>query len=137
MKSISIKEKIKIIKRRKIEDSRGWFLKVIDGKEANLPSHTGEVYLTMALPGEIKGGHYHNKANEWFTLIEGKCEVRLEDMETKERYIFSLEGREPLTLFVPAKIAHAFVNNEESTKFILLAYTDQLYDPVDTIPYQL
>ncbi len=39
--------KVKIIPRRLIADDRGWFLKVITGTEENIPSQTGEVYLTM------------------------------------------------------------------------------------------
>ena len=59
---MSLNEKIKVIDRRLIRDDRGWFLKAITGMEENIPSHTGEVYLTMGKPGEIKGGHYHASA---------------------------------------------------------------------------
>ena len=49
--------KVRIISRRLIKDERGWFLKAITGTEDEIPSHTGEVYLTMGTPGQIKGGH--------------------------------------------------------------------------------
>jgi dTDP-4-dehydrorhamnose 3,5-epimerase-like enzyme len=128
-----ISEKIKIISRRKIEDHRGWFLKVIDGKEESLPNHTGEVYLTYAKPLQTKGEHYHPIAKEWFTLLQGKCRVRLLDMETKEKMVILLDSDTAQTLFIPSGIAHAFDNMSESTDFLLLAYTDQIYDPCDTI----
>lgn len=62
-------EKVHVIQRRLITDDRGWFLKVITGTEEGIPSHTGEVYLTMGEPGQAKGGHYHPEAVEWFTII--------------------------------------------------------------------
>ena len=134
---MAVLDKIKIYKREKIEDSRGWFLKVITGKEESLPQFTGEIYVTSARPGEMKGGHYHNEANEWFTLIKGKCNMKLFDLADKSKLEIELDSEVPQTIFVPARIAHVFLNilpNEES---ILLAYSDKLYDSMDTIYYQV
>ncbi|TDE04757.1 WxcM-like domain-containing protein [Flavobacterium sandaracinum] len=130
-----IKDKIQIIKRNKIEDSRGWFLKVITGTESNLPKSTGEVYLTLANPGEMKGGHYHLLANEWFTLITGNCLLKLQDVKTKEYKEIVLNSNDPVTIYVPYGIAHAFFNTSKEADFILLAYSDQLFNPVDTINF--
>lgn len=41
-----------------------------------------------------------------------------------------------ITVFVPNGIAHAW-ENAGTEDFILLAYTDLLYDPADTIAYNL
>lgn len=131
---MSLNTKIKIIQRRLISDNRGWFLKVIDGKEECLPSYTGEVYLTSAKSGEAKGGHYHEKANEWFTLVTGDCELKIVDIDTGERQIFYLSSSKPETIYIPSKIAHIFVNNS-CNDFILLAYSDQLFVPEDTIMF--
>jgi dTDP-4-dehydrorhamnose 3,5-epimerase-like enzyme len=131
-----IQDKIEIIKRKKIEDSRGWFLKVITGTELNLPKKTGEVYLTMASPGETKGGHYHPLAKEWFTLIIGECVLKLYDMETKEYLELQLNAKDPVTIYVPSGIAHAFFNTSKESDFILMAYSDQLFDPVDTMLFE-
>ena len=57
-------EQVKVLNRRLISDERGWFLKAINGTEEQLPTHTGEIYLTMGKPGQSKGGHYHPKALE-------------------------------------------------------------------------
>lgn len=132
---MSLSEKIITYKRNKIEDRRGWFLKVINGTEFNLPKSTGEVYLTMAKPGEMKGSHYHTLANEWFTLVTGECLLKLEDMETKEYVEVFLHSDDPVSIYVPAGIAHAFFNVSNDEDFILLAYSDQLFDPADTIPF--
>ena len=129
-------EHVKIIPRHLIKDSRGWFFKAITGKEEGLPQNTGEVYLTMGKPGQTKGGHYHPKAVEWFTIIEGEAILKLEDIETHERKEILLSLEKEITVFIPNKVAHALVNNGDRD-FILLAYTDKLYDPADTITYKI
>lgn len=131
---MSINNKVKIIKRNRLEDCRGWFLKVINGLEDNLPHSTGEVYVTSAKAGEAKGGHYHPKANEWFTLIVGNCLLKLVDVENNESMELKLSSDDPVTIFVPNNVAHIFENRSNS-EFILIAYSDLLYDPADTIPY--
>lgn len=133
---MSLNEKIKVIDRRLIRDDRGWFLKAITGMEENIPSHTGEVYLTMGKPGEIKGGHYHPEAVEWFTVIEGNAVLRLEDIVTRERMEIPLNLESAKTIYVPNNVAHDF-KNVGDTNLIVLAYTDKLYDPKDTIAYKL
>ena len=112
-------EKVHVIQRRLITDDRGWFLKVITGTEEGIPSHTGEVYLTMGEPGQAKGGHYHPEAVEWFTIIDGSAVLE-----------------KAITVFIPNNVAHVVVNNSDKY-FILLAYTDKLYDPKDTIAYEI
>ncbi len=128
-------DKVKIINRRLIADERGWFLKVITGTEEGIPAHTGEVYLTMGKPGQAKGGHYHPEAVEWFTLIEGSAVLKLEDMETHEKQEVEMSLEKAITVFIPNNVAHIVVNNSDKD-FILLAYTDKLYDPADTIAHK-
>ena len=129
-------ENVRIIPRRLIADDRGWFLKAITGTEEDIPSHTGEVYLTMGKPGQAKGGHYHPEAVEWFTIIEGSAILKLEDMETHERMDVEMPFEKAQTVFIPNNVAHIVVNNSDKD-FILLAYTDKLYDPSDTIAYHI
>lgn len=129
-------EKVQIIPRRLISDERGWFLKAITGTEPEIPSHTGEVYLTMGKPGQAKGGHYHPEAVEWFTIIEGSAVLKLEDTKTHERRDIEMSLEKAITVFIPNNVAHIVVNNRDKD-FILLAYTDRLYDPADTIAYTI
>lgn len=133
---MTLKDRIKIIPRRLIKDDRGWFFKAITGTEDNIPSHTGEVYLTMGKPGQIKGGHYHPEAVEWFTVIEGNAVLRLEDINSKERIEIPMSLEDAKSVYVPNNVAHDFKNIGD-TDFIVLAYTDKLYDPKDTIAYKL
>lgn len=129
-------ERCTIIPRRLITDERGWFLKAITGKEEGIPAHTGEVYLTMGRPGQNKGGHYHPEAVEWFTIIQGSATLKLEDVVTHERLDIEMSLERAITVFVPNNVAHIVCSNSDED-FILLAYTDKLYDPQDTIAYTI
>lgn len=132
----SLKERAIIIQRKLIADDRGWFLKAITGTEECIPSRTGEVYLTMGKPGQAKGGHYHPEALEWFTIIEGSAVLKLEDIETHERLDIPMSLDKAITVFIPNNVAHIVVNDSDKD-FILLAYTDKLYDPNDTVVYEI
>lgn len=134
---MSLQNKIRIIERKLLADSRGWFLKVINGFEEFLPSHTGESYITMALPGEWRANHYHYKTAEWFTIFKGKAKVILEDIETKEHIELIIDEKEPKTIFVPAGVAHVFINISENEEMMLIAYAENTYDPADTCMYKL
>ena len=134
---MALKDKITIIERKKLGDTRGWFMKVIDGHEEGLPEHTGEIYLTYASGiNQVRGDHYHDKATEWFTLLQGESELKLMDMDTKEIMFIQLSADQPKTVVIPPNVAHAFINTKEEP-FLLLAYTDVLYDPIDTIATEL
>jgi dTDP-4-dehydrorhamnose 3,5-epimerase-like enzyme len=132
-----LKDIIKIFDRKMLSDTRGWFLKVLDGKEEFLPNKTGEAYITMALPGEWRANHYHKNASEWFTVFRGKAKAILEDIETKERMVVMIDAISPKTIFVPPGIAHVFINIEEKEPMMLVAYASEIYDPSDTYPYIL
>lgn len=76
---MTLRDKIQIIPRRLLVDDRGWFLKVITGKENGLPPYTGEVYLTMGnldskrrtLPSISERMVYNNKRRK--QIIIRRC----------------------------------------------------------------
>ena len=131
---MSLSERIRFIPRRLIADDRGWFIKVIEGNEVGLPRYTGEIYLVMAQPGQTRGGHYHRKAKEWFTVIQGTACVFLLDIETGESAVYTLSLLDSVTIYVPPNVFHSFRNFPISPEpMIIAAYTDRLFDPCDTI----
>lgn len=129
-----IQNKIKILRREKISDSRGWFMKIMNGHEECLQNFTGEIYVTSALSGQFKGGHYHSIANEWFFLIKGKCKLKLFDIEESEYFEMILDEYQPRIIFIPSRIAHSF-ENISCEDFLLIAYMDKHFDPSDTIKF--
>ena len=127
-----LSERIEIIQRKRIEDSRGWFLKAITGLEKGLPEYTGEIYTVYSEKGASRGGHYHKDATEWFTLLIGKSRLELKDMNTNELMTIDLDANNPITIVIPPYVAHRF-DAIGNNSFLLLAYTDKLFDPNDTI----
>lgn len=133
---MSLIDAVRFLPRRLIADERGWFLKVLDGGEAGLPGHVGEVYLTMAVPGQARGNHYHPRCAEWFTIVQGRALLMVADPHSGERAEWWLDAGDPQTVHVPAGLAHVFVNPAEAkADFLLIAYAADRYDPADTVPF--
>lgn len=131
-----IQQSIRILARRLVADPRGTFIKCIDGKEADLPSFTGEVYMVRAFAGQRRGDHYHLRAREWFTVIAGEGVLALQDTVSGERLDLRLSASRPESVFIPPGLAHVFVNDPAASEdLIIVAYTDRLYDPADTVPH--
>lgn len=133
---MSLKDRIILIPRQRREDTRGWLLKILDGGELGIPAHPGEAYVTLAHPGQIRGGHYHRRTHEWFTVLAGQAEVRLADPGAGEQLILHLCASEPVTLFVPAGVAHSFGNGSATESLLLAAYASERYDPADTVLHE-
>jgi len=131
-----LRDKIQIINRNKVLDSRGWFLKIISGNEDNLSKQVGEVYLVSAKPGESRANHYHPIAYEWFTVVLGKAQMKIEDVQTKEKFVLDLDSENPQTIYIPNNIAHSFINNFD-LPYVLIAYSNMQYDKSDTVDYKL
>ena len=129
-------DQVRFLPRRLIADQRGWFLKVLDGGEEGLPAAVGEVYLTMAVPGQARGNHYHPDCAEWFTIVEGRAQLLVTDPQTGERAEWTLDAADPQTVYMPAGLAHVFVNPADAEgHFLLIAYAANRYDPADTVPF--
>ena len=125
-------EKIEIIPRKKLIDSRGWFLKTITGFEKSLSKSNFEIYTVFSENGNSRGGHYHKKASEWFILISGKATLVLKDIYSDESKTIEMDSDKPVTVVIPPFIAHRF-DSRENKPFLLLAYTNLVYDPLDTV----
>ena len=93
------------------------------------------MYLISAHPDESQANQYHPIAHEWFTLVEGKTLMLIEVIETEGRKEIVLDAEQPQTIFVPNNIAHTF-KNISMESYILVIYTDKIYDPQDTVNYK-
>ena len=129
-------DQVRFLPRRLIADERGWFLKTLDGGEDGLPGAVGEVYLTMAVPGQARGNHYHPQCAEWFTIVQGRALLMVADPRSGERAQWWLDAAASQTVYMPAGLAHVFVNPPEAAAdFLLIAYAALRYDPADTVPF--
>src|SRR3989344_3513895 len=118
--------KIEIRKLKVLEDERGAFFEVLR-KEHLDEKEFGQIYVTTANPGQIKGNHYHKRKVEWFCVIKGEGELVLKDKITGEREIIKIGDSNKVVVKIPANISHAVRNIGRDT-LILLAYITEPYN---------
>lgn len=128
-------ELYEIIERRKIVDSRGFFLKTMTGFENDLPQTFGEIYVIKGDEGRARANHYHNAATEWFTILQGTVRLNLKHVDTAETVSILLSDEAPVTVRVNPRVAHSLVGVNQ-VDYILMAYTDVRYEAADTISHE-
>jgi len=88
---------------------------------------------TIADKSGIKlAGHYHAKCEEYFFILDGKVQFKLEDINTHERGEYLLESGQKIT--IPAYVAH-LVLPERKARF--LGISTEHFDPSDLNKYEI
>ena len=70
-------------------DERGRLLKIL--MRYHLPEERrefGEIYVTAARPGEVKGNDFHRQASEWFCAAGGRGKLVTKNSDTGETLSF-------------------------------------------------
>lgn len=119
-------------------DHRGWLLKMLMSPEIDGEKDFGEIYVTVAHPGAVKGVHYHEQCTEWFCVIRGKGKLVLLDRQSQERCEVEMGEDNPVRVKVPPHVVHG-VRNIGDEPMYLLAYANRPYNPhaPDTIAFDL
>lgn len=107
-------------------DARGWLLKLLMREHLSGEGTFGEIYLTAAHPGHVKGNHYHVRTREWFCVIEGSATLAVQVMASGVRAELELSAERPEIVEVAPGVAHAF-RNSGSGMMVLFAYADEPY----------
>ncbi len=81
----------------------------------------GQVYMTTAYPGVVKGWHYHKKQYDYFSCVKGMIKLVLydsrENSKTKgEINEFFIGIHNPLLIRIPPGVYHGFkgISDEEA-----------------------
>ena len=115
-------------------DERGWLIEVLGGKSLEAPHEFGQIHVSVAYPGKIRGNHYHNRKLEWFCVPKGKGLLKLKDLKTgEEKEILMGEGALRTVQITPG-IIHAIKNIGEDD-MVLLVYSNETFDPKDSDTY--
>jgi len=61
-----------------VPDERGWLMEILRCDD-DIYQQFGQVYMTTAYPGVVKGWHYHKKQTDNFTCLHGMMKVALYD----------------------------------------------------------
>lgn len=118
-------------------DSRGWLIEIL--KKEDIPKDIlkkgfGQVYLTVAKPGAVRGNHYHKRKTEWFCVIKGKGKLVLQDINSKEKEELIIGHDNMLTVKIPPNTFHKIENTFDEDMYIV-AYIDEEFNPKDPDTY--
>ncbi len=105
---------------RVIPDERGRLMEILRSDD-DLFLRFGQVYMTTAYPGVVKGWHYHKKQVDNFAVVKGMIKLVLydqrEDSPTRgEVNEFFLGEHNPQLVQIPNLVLHGFkcTGNEEA-----------------------
>ena len=105
---------------RPIPDERGRLMELLRSDD-DIFLRFGQVYMTTAYPGVVKGWHFHKKQIDNFAIVKGMIKLVLydgrEDSPTHgEVNEFFLGQHNPLLVQIPAYVLHGFkgIGTEEA-----------------------
>ena len=114
-----------------IPDERGFVMELLRCDD-EIYRGFGQVYLSVAYPGVVKGWHYHKAQTDYFTVVKGMLKVVLFDLrETSktrgEINEFFIGEKNPILLVIPPMVAHG-VKAVGSEPGYLINCPDKPYD---------
>ncbi|MHB8170321.1 MAG: dTDP-4-dehydrorhamnose 3,5-epimerase family protein [Thermincolia bacterium] len=103
---------VKVKKLRVIPDERGRLMEMLRADDGEFIKF-GQIYMTSAYPGVVKGWHYHKLQTDNFVVVKGMMKVVLydsrEDSPTKgEVNEFFMGEHNPILLQIPPYVFHGF-----------------------------
>jgi UDP-2-acetamido-2,6-beta-L-arabino-hexul-4-ose reductase len=111
-------------------DERGWLIEVLGGKSLDASHEFGQIHVSVAYPGKVRGNHYHTRKLEWFNVPMGKGLLRLKDLKTGEEKDIIMGEGDLRTVHIPLGVIHAIKNIGE-TDMVLIVYANESFDPDD------
>ena len=124
-------EGVKVKKLKVIPDERGRLMEMLRSDD-DLFIKFGQIYMTTAYPGVVKGWHYHKKQVDNFVVVKGMMKVVLYDdrdnSSTKgEVNEFFMGEHNPILLQIPLLVYHGFKCISDGEAMCINCPT-QLYD---------
>lgn len=95
---------------RVIPDERGFLMEMLRCDD-EIFQKFGQVYLSVAYPGVVKGWHYHKKQTDNFVVVRGMLKVVLYDQRegSKTHGVvneFFMGEKNPILLVIPPMVVH-------------------------------
>ncbi|MBI4565164.1 MAG: dTDP-4-dehydrorhamnose 3,5-epimerase family protein [Planctomycetes bacterium] len=113
-------EGVKVKPLKPIADERGHLMELVR-RDDSMFLKFGQVYMTTAYPGVVKGWHYHKIQVDNFSCVRGQIKLALYDEREQSSTRgtvneFFLGIRSPILVQVPALVWHGFkcVSQEEA-----------------------
>jgi dTDP-4-dehydrorhamnose 3,5-epimerase len=105
-------EGVKIKKLKVIPDERGRLMEILR-RDDEMFVGFGQVYMTTAYPGVVKGWHYHKKQYDNMTVVRGMMKIVLYDSRNYsstygEINEFFVGKHNPVLIHIPPYVYHGF-----------------------------
>ncbi len=124
-------EGVTIKKLRVIPDERGRLMEILRRDDEAFQGF-GQVYMTTAYPGVVKGWHYHKKQSDSMAVVKGTMKIVLYDGREgsptyREVNEFFVGEHNPILVHIPPYVYHGFkcVSPEEA---IVVNTPTEVYD---------
>ena len=103
---------VKVKQLKVIPDERGRLMEILRSDD-DIFKKFGQVYMTTAYPGVVKGWHYHKKQEDYFTCVSGMMKLVLYDARKnsstyREINEFFVGIDNPLVVQIPPLVYHGF-----------------------------
>tara|TARA_B100000315_G_scaffold184167_1_gene173178 strand:- start:32066 stop:32473 length:408 start_codon:yes stop_codon:yes gene_type:complete len=116
-------------------DERGWLTEILRKENLAKKNDFGQILVTVAKPGIIKGNHYHKRKEEWFCVVRGKGKLLLKDVTSDQCQEVLMGDENMVAVKIPSNVTHS-IQNIGNEMLYLLIYIDEPFnrqDP-DTFP---
>lgn len=111
---------VTVTKLKVIPDERGRLMEMMRSDDGDFVTF-GQVYMTTAYPGAVKGWHYHKKQHDNMVVVSGMMKIVLYDMRdtspTRGELVEIFAGtHNPVRIHIPPGVCHGFkcISNEEA-----------------------
>ena len=125
---------IEILDLDKKSDERGWLIEVLGGELPEGCEEFGQLHVSVAYPGKVRGNHYHTRKVEWFCVPAGQGLLLLKDQETGETQEVIMGVNNLKTIKIQPGTIHAIKNIGEDD-MVLIVYANESFDPDDPDTY--
>ena len=121
-----------IVKKLKvIPDERGRLMEIMRADDSFFKKF-GQVYMTTAYPGVVKGWHYHKKQADNMAVVRGMMKIVLYDGRKKSKTYGEINEifagvHNPVLVHIPAFVYHGFKCISEEEAIVINAPTE-VYD---------
>lgn len=113
-------EGVMLKKLKVIPDERGRLMEILRADDEMFKTF-GQVYMTTAYPGVVKGWHYHKKQSDNMAVVKGMMKIVLYDGRegsptNGEVNVFFAGEHNPILIHIPPYVFHGFkcISSEEA-----------------------
>ena len=129
-------EGVKVKKLKVIPDERGRLMEILRNDD-EIFSGFGQVYMTTAYPGVVKGWHYHKIQYDNMAVVKGMMKIVLYDARKESKTFrevneFFAGEHNPILIHIPPFVYHGFKCISEKEAIVVNTPTEVYqYDEPD------